>query len=70
MTRRKRNLERSKFDRLPVIELVHNVEAKIMHQISHAYWHGNRLIGSHAPQCAAVQMIEVGMRHENEIDRG
>src|SRR5207247_10575092 len=54
MTWRERTLERPEFDRLPVIKLVHNVKTKIVHQISHADWHGNRLIGSHAPQRAPV----------------
>ena len=69
MTRRKRNLEGSKFHGLPVIELVHNVEAKIMHQISYAYRHGNRLISCYASQRSSIEMIKVGVGHENEINR-
>ena len=55
-------------DRLPVIELVHDVEPEIVHQISHADRDDDRLIGRDAPQRAPVEMIEVRVRHEDEID--
>src|SRR6266516_487272 len=32
VTRSERNFERSQLDRLPIIELVYNMEAEIMHQ--------------------------------------
>jgi len=70
VTGRKRNLERSEFNRLPVIKLVHNLKAEIVHQISDANRHGDRLIGSYSAQCAPVEMIEMGVGHKDEIDRG
>jgi hypothetical protein len=63
MTGRERNLERPKLHGLPVVELVHDVKTEIMDQISHSHWNGNRLISSHAPQGAPVEMIEVSVRH-------
>ena len=68
MTRRQRNLERPKLHRLPVIEFVHNVKTEIVDQISHSDGNSNRLIGRHAPQSAAIEMIEMGVRHQNKID--
>ena len=64
-----RNLEWPEFDRLPVIELVHNMKAQIMHEVSYAHRHNNRLIRRNAPQCAPVEVIEVGMRNEDKINR-
>ena len=64
-----RNLERPELDRLPIIELVHNMKPQIMHEVSYAHRHNNGLIRRNAPQCAAVEVIEVGMRHEDKINR-
>ena len=58
------------FTRLPVIELVDDMETEIVHQISHADRHNDRLIGRHFPQRAPIEMIEMRVRHENEIDLG
>src|ERR1043166_1406270 len=69
MARSKRDFQWPELDRLPVIQLVHNVEAKVVHQISHAHRHDDRLIGSHAPQRAPVEMIEMRMRHQDKINR-
>ena len=69
VTRSERNLERSELDRLPIIELVHNMEAEIMHQISYAHGHDNRLISRNASQRAAIEMIEMCMRNQDEINR-
>src|SRR5262249_25180633 len=69
MTRRQRDLERPELDRLPIIELVHNMKAQIIHEISHAHRHNNRLIRRNAPQCPPIEMIEVGMRNEDKINR-
>src|SRR5438093_631619 len=64
-----RNLKRPEFDRLPVIELVHNMKAQIMDEVSYAHRHNNRLIRRNAPQGAPVEVIEVGMRNEDKINR-
>ena len=48
MTWRKRNLERPKFDGLPVVEFVHDVKPEIMNQVSHACWNHDRLVRSYA----------------------
>src|SRR5207248_10114534 len=64
-----RNLERPEFDRLPVIELVHNMKAQIMHEISYAHRHNNRLIRRNASQCPPVEVTAVGMGDEDNINR-
>ena len=69
MTRGERNLERPELDRLPIIELVHNMKPQIMDEISYAHRHNNRLIRRNSPQCAPVEVIEVGMRHKDKINR-
>jgi len=69
MTGRERNFERTQLDCLPVIELVHDVKTEIVHQVSHAHWHNDRLVGCHAPQRAPVEMIEMSVSHQNEINR-
>ena len=69
VTGRERNSDRTELDRLPVVELVHDVETEIVHQISHADRHDDRLIRRHLPQCAPIEMIEMRVGHENEIDR-
>ena len=70
VTGRKRNVDRAELDRLPVIELVHDLETEIVHQISHADRHDDWLIGGDFPQRAPIEMIEMRVRHENEIDLG
>ena len=69
VTRRERNLQRTQLDRLPIIQLVHNTEAEIMHEVTNTHGDNNRLVGCDASQRAPVQMIEVRMRHQNKIDR-
>ncbi len=69
MTWRERNLKRPESHCLPVIKLVHNVETEIVHQISHSHRHDDRLISSHAPQGAPVEMIEVRVGYQDEVDR-
>ena len=68
VTWRERNLERPKFDGLPVIEFVHDVKPEIVNQISHARWNNDRLIRSYAPQRAPVEVIKMRMGHEDEIN--
>ena len=70
ITGRQRNFDRAEFDRLPVIELVHNLKPEIVHEISHADGDDDRLIGRDFAQGAPVEMIEVRMCDENEIDLG
>ena len=69
MTWSKRNFQRPEFNRLPVIQLMHNAETKVVHQISNADRHDDRLICCNAPQRATVEMIEVGMRNQDKINR-
>src|SRR5450759_881037 len=69
VTRSERNFERPELDRLPVIELVHNAEAEIMHQVPYARRHDDRLIRRHAPQRPPIQVIEMGMRYQDKINR-
>ena len=69
MTRRERNLERPKFDGLPVIEFVHDVKPEIVHQVSHARRNNDRLVGRDAPQRAPVEVIKMRMGHQDEINR-
>src|SRR5437870_5863643 len=57
MAGRERNLQRAEFDHLPVIQLVHNLEAEIVYQISHAHRHDDWLVRCNAPQRAPVEMI-------------
>ena len=66
---RQRNLHRTELHGLPVIEFVHDVEAEIVHQIADANRHDDRLIRRDLGQSAPVEMIEMRVRHENEIDR-
>ena len=52
-----------------MIELVDDFESEIMHEISHTHRYHDRLIRRDAPQRAAIEEIEVSVRHEHEIDR-
>ena len=65
---RKRNFKWTQFHRLPVIELVHDVETELMHQIPHAYGHDDGLICCNAPQSAPVEMIEVSVGDEDQVN--
>ena len=47
-----------------------DVKPEIVHQVPHTDRHNDGLIGRHAPQCPTIQMIEVRMRHQDEIDFG
>jgi len=42
---------------------------KIVHQISHAYRHNDRLIGRDVPQRPPVEMIEMRSASQDEINR-
>src|SRR5262249_13170009 len=67
--RGKRKIERPPRARLPIIESVQNMKPQIMDEISYAHRHNNRLIRRNSPQCAPVEVIEVGMRHKDKINR-
>ena len=69
MTRCERNSEGAKLDCLPVIELVHDVKAEIVYQITYAHRHNDRLVGRYAAQCPPVEMIEMSVSHQDEIKR-
>ena len=69
MTRCERNFERTKLHCLPVIELVHDVEAEIVYQVTYAHRHNDRLVGSYAAQRPPVEMIEMSVSHQDEINR-
>src|SRR6266516_4488814 len=69
MTRCQRNFERAQLDRLPIIELVHDVEAEIVYQITYAHRHNDRLVGRNAAQRTPIEMIEMSVSHQDEIDR-
>src|SRR4030095_1513843 len=69
MTRCERNFERTQLDCLPIIELMHDVKTEIVHQVSHAHRHNDRLVGRDAAQGAPVEMIEMSVSYQNEINR-
>ena len=69
MTGRERNFEWTQLYCLPVIELMHDLKTEIVHQVSHAHRHNDRLVGRYASQRAPVEMIEMSVSHQNEINR-
>ena len=54
---------------LPIIELMDDFESEVVHEIPHAHRYHDRLISRDVPQRAAIEMIEMSVRHEDEIDR-
>jgi len=69
VTRRERNFQGPKLDRLPIVELVDNMKAKVMDQVPDTHRHNNRLIRRNASQRAPIEMIEMGMRNQHKINR-
>src|SRR5438552_2040470 len=67
ITRRQRDIDRSQFHRLPVIEFMHNVKTEIVHKISHTDRHHDWLVGRDSAQCPPIEMIEVRMGDENKV---
>ena len=63
-----RNLERPEFDRLPVVEFMHDVKPEIVDQVSNARRNNDRLVRSDAPERASVEVIKMRMRHEHEVN--
>src|SRR5207302_9200670 len=64
-----RNFQRTEADRLPFIKLVHDIESEPMNQTSDTDRNNDWLIGRNRAQRAPIEMIEMRVRHENEIDR-
>lgn len=67
ITRGQGYFDRAEFYFLPIIEFVNDVESEIVHEVSHADRNDDGLIGSHATQGAAVEVIKVRVRDEDEI---
>src|SRR5436190_398626 len=67
---RQRNFNGTKLHRLPVIELVHDVEAQIVHQIADADRHDDWLIRRDLGERPPIEMVEMRVRYQNEINRG
>src|SRR5204863_8799411 len=68
MTRRLRNFQCPERHRLPVIELMHDIEAEIVNERANANRHDDRLIGSDPPQRSSVEVIKMRMCHQHQID--
>ena len=48
---------------------MHDAKTEIMHQVSHADRHNDRLVGRYAAQRPPVEMIEMSVSHQDEINR-
>jgi len=70
MRRCERNSKRTELDRLPFIELVHDVESQAVDQAPDADRNDDGLIGGNRPQRSPIEMIEMRVGDENEINRG
>src|SRR6266581_5771686 len=68
MARRHRNFQTIKRHGLPVIELMHDIEAEIVNERADTHRHDNRLIGSDASQRSPVEVIKMRMCHQHQID--
>ena len=53
-----------------MIELVHNIEAEVVHEIADFQRNDDRLIRCNFPQGPPVEMVKMRVRHEHEIDLG
>src|ERR1700760_4586750 len=62
------DLDRTEVDFLPVIQLMHDVEAEIMHQISDSDRDDDGLIGGNLAQRSPIEMVEMRVRHEHNVD--
>src|SRR3982751_154612 len=69
MTGCQRDFDGAKLDCLPIIELVHDVEAEIVYQVPYAYRDDDRLVSGNSAQRAPVEMIEMRVSHQNKINR-
>ena len=64
ITRRERDLDRTKFDCLPIVEFMDDVEPEIVHEIPHPDRNDNWLVRCHPPQGASIEMVKMRMRDE------
>ena len=69
ITRGERHVDGSEFYLLPIIELVNDVKSEVLHEIAHADWDDDGLIGRDFAQGAAIEMIEMRVGDEDKIDR-
>src|SRR5215212_8797636 len=63
-----RHFDRADLNPLPVIKLVHDIKTEIVNQITDADRNNDRLIGGDFAQGSAVEVIEVRVRHQNDVD--
>src|ERR1700722_6959760 len=54
----------------PWLHFVYSVKPHPLSQRPAALRNNNRLCGRHSPQRPSIQMIEMSMRHQNEVDVG
>src|SRR5436309_15534121 len=66
MTRRQRNFQCLERHRLPVIELMHDIEAEIVNERANANRHDDRLIGSDPPQRSSLQVLKMRLGHPHQ----
>ena len=68
MTGCERNLQAVEGHALPVVQLVHDMESKVVNERADADRDDNGLIRSDSPQGSPVQMIEMGVCYQHQID--
>jgi len=64
------DLERAKFKGLPVLQLLHMLEAESMNEAAYILWDDDSLVAGHSAKRLAVQMVEMGVRHQHKVDSG
>src|SRR5262249_22304590 len=67
VTWREGNLERPEFDSLPVFQFMHDVKPEIVDQACHACWHHDRVVRSDAAQRTPIKVVDMRMRHADEV---
>ena len=70
VTRRECNRDLAYVQRLPLFKLVDLVESKIGDQASDPFRDDDRLKSGDLTKSPSVEMIEMGMRYEDNIDHG
>src|SRR5215813_4250681 len=63
-----RNLQAVERYALPVVQLVHAMESKVVNKCADPDRHNDWLIRGNSPQGATIQMIGMGMRYQDQID--
>ena len=66
---RQRDFERAMFKALPRAQLMDPVKSQAMHEIADMLRHRDRLVAGDGAQSPAIKMIEMGMCHQDKIDR-